>query len=210
MSDRGHETSERPSPLRHPRPDGAVVDRVAVIDLETGGLDPSTDPVLQVAVVGARVEPGLTDVEITDEWCTTVRLDRPWQRYGARHIHGIGRHRLLLAPGLPAVMRQLADRCGDRVIVAHNISFDWSFILAASRRTGIAPPPGDHLCTLELSRSLDPERSTSHRLVDIAARLGLDHPHAHDALGDARTTARVLPRLLAARLARDTGRGQDR
>jgi DNA polymerase-3 subunit epsilon len=174
-------------------------DRVAVIDLETGGLDPATDPILQVAVVGAVITSDPHAVQITDEWCTTVRLDRPWRRYGARHIHGIGRRRLLLAPHLSAVMTRLAERCGDRRIVAHNLAFDWSFILTACERTGVAPPAGPRLCTLELSRSLDPGRGSSHRLTDIAARLGIPHPDAHDALGDARTTALVLPHLLAAR-----------
>lgn len=179
-------------------PMGGVADRVAVIDLETGGLDPASDPILQVAVVGAVVSADPPSIEITDEWSTTVRLDRLWRRYGARHIHGIGRHRLLLAPGLSAVMTLLGDRCADRRIVAHNLAFDWSFILAASRRTRIAPPAGPRLCTLELSRSLDPGRTSSHRLTDIAARLGIPHPDAHDALGDARTTALVLPHLLSA------------
>jgi DNA polymerase-3 subunit epsilon len=207
MQDEGRDTSVGPGPSRSVAPptELPVPSRVAVIDLETGGLDPSTDPILQVAVVHASIV-GRFGIEITDEWCTTVRLDRPWRRYGARHIHGIRRHRLLLAPSIGSTMRRLADRCESRLIVAHNMAFDWSFILSASDRTGIPPPAGDRLCTLELSRSLDPGRTVSHRLTDIARRLGIEHEHAHDALGDARTTALVLPRLLAARDCADQDR----
>lgn len=177
----------------------------AVVDLETGGLNPLDDPVLQIAVVGGVATLDPTGFRITDEWCTTVRLDRPWRRYGARHIHGIRRHRLLLAPSLRSTMQQLTRVCGQRTIVAHNLAFDWSFIEAAAIRTGVATPSGPHLCTLELSRSLDPTRALSHRLGDIAARLAIPHDKAHDALGDARTTAHALPHLLAARrLADDT------
>lgn len=182
----------------------------AVLDLETGGLNPADDPVLQIAVVGGVVTLDPIDFRVTDEWCTTVRLDRPWRRYGARHIHGIRRHRLLLAPSLRATMEHLTEVCGPRTIVAHNLAFDWSFIEAAAARTGVAPPSGPHLCTLELSRSLDPSRDLSHRLVDIAARLGISHDNAHDALGDARTAARALPHLLAARRRADAAGTQAR
>lgn len=196
------------------RPPAPTVDdddpEFAVVDLETGGLNPIDDPILQIAVVGGVVTHDPIGFRVTDEWCTTVRLDRPWRRYGARHIHGIRRHRLLLAPSLRATMEHLTEVSGPRAIVAHNLAFDWSFIEAAGTRVGVAPPSGPHLCTLELSRSLDPTRALSHRLVDIAARLGITHDDAHDALGDARTTARALPHLLAARRRADAADTQAR
>lgn len=182
----------------------------AVIDLETGGLNPVDDPILQIAVVGGVSTDGPTGFRITDEWCTTVRLDRPWRRYGARHIHGIRRHRLLLAPSLRSTLERFAGVCGERTIVAHNLAFDWSFIDAAAGRTGVALPGGPHLCTLELSRSLDPARALSHRLGDIAERLGITHDNAHDALSDARTTAHALPHLLAQRRLADAEAAQTR
>lgn len=194
MSDR---SSGDNRPLRQALPDPSTA--FAVVDLETGGLDPAHDPILQMAIVGGVSTVDPVGFRVTDEWCTMVRLERPWRRYGARHIHGIRRHRLLLAPSLSAAMERFAEVCGERTIVAHNLAFDWSFIDAAAGRTGVALPGGPHLCTLELSRSLDPARALSHRLGDIAARLGITHDNAHDALGDARTTAHALPHLLAQR-----------
>lgn len=168
---------------------------IAVIDLETGGLDPRHDPILQIGLVIGEVVPGRIDVH--DEWSTMVRLHRPWSPYGARHIHGIRRHRLLFAPPIDDALNELTRRCGDRRIVAHNIAFDWGFLSHAAQQHHVALPVGDRLCTLELSRSLDPERTMSHRLADIAVRAGIEHSHAHDALADARTTASVLAHLLA-------------
>lgn len=168
---------------------------IAVIDLETGGLDPQNDPILQIGLVLGEVVPGRFEVD--GEWSTMVRLHRPWSPYGARHIHGIRRHRLFFASPITRALNELAQRCGDRRIVAHNVAFDWGFLRHAAQQHHVALPTGDRLCTLELSRSLDPERSMSHRLADIAVRAGIEHSQAHDALADARTTALVLAHLLA-------------
>lgn len=168
--------------------------RVAVIDLETGGLDPQSDPILQMALVGATVAGA--GVVIDHEWSTMVRLPRPWSPYGARHIHGIKRRQLLLAPSAATALSRLSEQCGDRTIVAHNLAFDWGFLEVASERTGVALPAGRHICTLSLSRALDPKRTQSHRLTDIAQRHGIENERAHDALSDARTAAAILPFLL--------------
>ena len=43
---------------------------------------------------------------------------------------------------------------------------------------------------------LDPKSIQSHRLSEVAKRYNLVNERQHDALGDALTTAAVLPRLL--------------
>ena len=59
-------------------------------------------------------------------------------------------------------------------------------------------PLGPRLCTLQLSRRLDPERQLTHGLADVTARYDVTIERHHDALCDARATAAVLPHLLAA------------
>ena len=54
------------------------------------------------------------------------------------------------------------------------------------------------LCTLRMSRALDPDRQLSHRLADLCDRYGVQPGRAHDALADAEATAAVLPHLLQA------------
>ena len=56
----------------------------------------------------------------------------------------------------------------------------------------------DPLCTLQLSRQLDPEHTMSHRLGDLCERCGVYLARPHDALADADATAAVLPYLLQA------------
>lgn len=173
-----------------------AVHAIAVVDTETGGLDPATDPLLQVAVVHADVSPN-GDLAITYEWSSLVGLRPPWRPIGAQHIHGIGRRALLLAPSERRVMSQVANLVAGRTLVAHNLDFDRSFLDAAANRHAISITPEGEMCTLALSRSTDPERHLSHRLGDIAERQGVELAGAHHALNDARATAEVLGRLIA-------------
>jgi DNA polymerase-3 subunit epsilon len=164
----------------------------SVVDIETSGLSTRRHRILQVAVV--RVEHG----SAVDAWTSLIKLRWPWQRVGPRRVHGIDRRMLRSAPTSREVLTELAHRIDGTVFVAHNAQFDWSFVERALRAHGIDVPRGDRLCTLYLSRKLDPERRLSHRLGDVCERYGITNERPHDALFDARATAEVLPYVLAA------------
>ena len=164
----------------------------SVIDIETSGLSTRRHRILQIAV--ARVEGG----EIVDEWSSLVKLRWPWQRVGPRRVHGISRRTLRGAPRPDDALTEFAGRIEGTVVVAHNMRFDWAFLERAAAKHGVrlgAPP---RLCTLRLSRRLDPDRRLSHRLGDLCDRYGIVNDRPHDAAYDARATAQVLPHLLAA------------
>lgn len=177
----------------------AALPRFAVVDIETSGLSLRRHRILQVAVV--TVEGG----QVVDEWSSLVKLRWPWQRVGPSVLHGISRRSLRSAPRRADVLAELGRRLEGAVFTAHNAAFDWSFIERASRRDGVALRPLSRLCTLRLSRGLDPERKRSHRLADLCERYGVVNDRPHDALFDARATATVLPHLLAAHGANDAG-----
>jgi DNA polymerase-3 subunit epsilon len=84
------------------------------------------------------------------------------------------------------------------VFTAHNAAFDAEFIEQAARRAGVPLVIHRRLCTLDLSRKLDPEGRLTHGLADLCARYGVSLTEHHDALADATATAAVLPRLLEA------------
>ena len=173
-----------------------AVRHFAVIDLETGGLNGASDPIYQVAAVCGDLHPNETCLTNVSTWSSMIRLRRPWDPIGAQHIHGISRRQLLFAPSSVQTLNNLFDRIGKREIVAHNLAFDWKFLAAAAQINNLQLPNGPHLCTLRLSRSLDPERQHSHRLSDICERYGIDIGRSHDALHDAVATSEILPLLL--------------
>jgi len=187
------DAAETSDPAATPRPEGAgrALPRFAVVDIETSGLSTRWHRILQVAVV--TVDNG----DIVDEWSSLVALRWPLQRVGPRRVHGISRRRLRGAPRQSDVLAELADRLDGAVFTAHNVQFDWTFIERAAKRSRVRVAPDHRLCTLRLSRSLDPDRELSHRLGDVCERYGISNDRPHDALHDARATAEALPHLLA-------------
>ncbi len=169
----------------------------AVVDLETSGLSTQRNRVLQVGVVTVAA-----DGTVIDEWSSFVKLRWPLQRVGPTDIHGITRRQLKNAPLLGDTLDELGSRLEGSVFTAHNAAFDAAFLARATRRRPADDPLrvglNPLLCTLRMSRRLDPQREQSHRLADVCARYNVVLDRPHDALGDATATAAVLPHLLAA------------
>ena len=168
--------------------------RFAVVDVETSGLSVRRHHVLQIGLVivdGNGV--------VLDRWSSLVAPRRRWWfRVGPVGIHGIRRHMVLDAPPGSQVLNELVARLADAHFVAHNAEFDAEFLRKAGKTHGVAIPIVNPLCTLTLSRRLDPDRQLSHRLTDLCARYGIELLRPHDALADADATAAVLPHLLRA------------
>jgi DNA polymerase-3 subunit epsilon len=175
----------------------------AVVDLETSGLSMRRHRVLQIGLVIVQA-----DGTVLDEWSSFVKLRWPLQRVGPTEIHGITRQTLRRAPALADTLDELGARLDGSVFTAHNAAFDAGFLDRASRHRPATDPLRRSLepalCTLRMSRRLDPEREQSHRLADVCARYGVPLDRPHDALGDALATAAVLPHLLAAHGVVDT------
>ena len=167
--------------------------RFAVVDLETSGLSSRRHRILQIGVV--TVEP---DGTVLDQWSTLVRLTWPWSRVGPRRVHGITRRSLRHAPTANLALAELTRRLDGAVFTAHNADFDAQFLERAARRHGVPLRLERRLCTLRLSRRLDPDRQLTHGLADLCARYDIPLERPHDALCDARAAAEVLPHLLAA------------
>lgn len=169
----------------------------AVVDLETSGLSSRRHRVLQMGLV---VVTG--DGCVVDRWSSLVKLRWPFQRVGPTEIHGITRSTLRGAPALDDALDELGRRIDGSIFTAHNAAFDAGFLARAARRRPADDPVRrgleSQLCTLRMSRRLDPEREQSHRLADVCERYGVLLERPHDALADAEATAAILPHLLRA------------
>ena len=166
----------------------------AVVDVETTGLRFDSDQILQIAVV-------LQDwtAHPTFVWSTYVRPSQFWSRdLGPQHVHGISRRKLILAPTTAQAMRKFAQLTSGRILVAHNAEFDTKFLQAAALEHHVELNWAGVLCTLKLSRKLDPKREQTHKLSTLCEKYGVALDQAHHAEHDARATAKVLPHLLTA------------
>ena len=166
--------------------------RFAVVDTETTGLSSDNDRLLQIGVVVVRA-----DGQVENQFATHIkrRFLKPGH-LGAHFVHGITRSDL--RNGIPIseailAMQEMIEGC---VFTAHNAQFDLGFLRAEAKRANVSLIINAPICTLKMSRSLDPKLTMSHKLSEIAKRYGVVNARAHDALADAQVTAAVLPRLL--------------
>lgn len=168
--------------------------RFAVVDTETTGLSTDDDRVLQIGVVVLR-----GDATVEHQFVTYLkRLSWGLGHVGAYHVHGITRRQLRRGMRPVEALEMLNELIDGCVFTAHNAKFDLGFLRSDSTRLEVPLKVTGPLCTLALSRKLDPSRSMSHKLGDVAARYGKSTDRPHDALADAQLTAAVLPSLLAA------------
>ncbi len=169
--------------------------RFAVVDLETSGMSARWSRILQIGMVTVEA-----DGEVVDQWSTLVKLRWPFSRVGPTEVHGITRSMLKQAPRLDTVLDDFGARVDGAVFTAHNARFDGEFLLRATRHRPDSDPLkaalDTRLCTLRMSRRLDPDRTRSHRLSDLCDRYGVPLDRPHDALADAAATAAILPHLL--------------
>lgn len=161
----------------------------AVVDVETSGLRPSSDRVLQVAV--AQMAP---DGQLETTWSTL--LD-PGCHPGRTDIHGLTRQKLAGSPQYPYVAARVAALVGQRVLVAHNAQFDWGFLSAEADRAHAPLQVDQRLCTLALTRRLDLPLPNM-KLSSVADYWGVRQLHAHDAADDVRVLVEVLRHSLVA------------
>jgi DNA polymerase III subunit epsilon len=164
--------------------------RFAVVDVETSGLRPDRHRLLQIGVTRITA-----DGTVIDRWDTFLRA--PWRPLGGREVHGLSRRALRGAPRVRHIAGELVALFDGCIVCAHNAEFDWPFLSRGLQRAGVAVPDALRLCTLRLSRSLDPDRLRSHRLGDLCLRYDIPLIRPHDAAADAEATAMLLPRLLA-------------
>lgn len=164
----------------------------AVVDLETTGVDPDNDRILQMAAV---IVDGTGEViEIFD---TIVRPQHPEQyTHGAEHIHGISEAQV--ANGMPLVeaLERLRTVTEGRILTAHNAPFDIGFLRAESSRVGASFEVERFIDTLCLARRMDTPRTRKHTLDALCAHYAIERPRAHEARADATATAQLLVRII--------------
>lgn len=113
-------------------------------------------------------------------------------------VHGLTTEFLAGKPKFAEVAAAFLEFVGDAAIVAHNASFDMSFVNAELARAGLAMlDEARAIDTLAISRKKNPHVA-SHSLDALCSRYGIDNSHRelHGALLDARLLAEVYIELL--------------
>lgn len=158
----------------------------SVLDIETTGLWPSVDRIVEIGVV--RLAP---DGHEIGAWTTLVDPDRD---VGASEIHGLTAYDLRGAPHFRDLAPSLLAMLAGTRLAAHNALFDTNFLSCEFARAGLDWGMPDALDTMNAVSALG--MTSSRRLDAVCADLGIEHPDEHCALIDARATSGLLTRVL--------------
>jgi DNA polymerase III epsilon subunit-like protein len=160
------------------------------IDTETTGLDLRVARVVSLAAipfVGGRADEAAGYTRLVNPGCPIPDE--------AQRIHGISDHAVRDALPLAAVLPELLDACGDRVIVAHTAAFDLTLINRAAREAGLPEIRGPVLDIGALANALFP--SWWDLSLEGLGRLTEVEPiDRHTARGDALTAGLIFQRLI--------------
>jgi DNA polymerase III subunit epsilon len=154
------------------------------VDLETTGLFPSADRIVEIGLVKFR-----GSGEIIDEFATLV--NNPGSSAEARSHHQIEDADLIGAPTIDRVLPELFALMAGTVVVAHNLEFEEGFLAAAAQRNALSFPRLTGVCTLLAARRQLGGRAYS--LLSLYKTATGEWPQdKHTALGDARAVRELL------------------
>ncbi len=153
------------------------------LDLETTGLQPERDAIVEIGAVKFR------DDELLDTWSSLVKPNRPLP-HKIERLTGITQNQVEGAPPLHSVLPALSRFIGEYPIVGHTIQFDLAFLQRAGY--AVSSPALD---TFELACVLMPYASR-YSLGKLMGELGIAFPVQHRALDDAKAVHALFSALL--------------
>lgn len=155
-------------------------------DLETTGLRPASDRILEIGAV--KVEEG----EVTGTYETFVDNVVPIPER-ITELTGITEEMVTGSPSMREAVEGFLEFSGDLPLLGHNVMFDFSFMKSSIVNLGgIYERRG--LDTLHIARMCLPQLE-GKSLDKLASWYGIIQEHHHRALDDAMTTARLYERL---------------
>lgn len=161
----------------------------AVVDIETTGSFAAGNKITEISIL---VHDG---VSIIDKFETLVNPEQEIPSY-IEALTGISNDMVLNAPSFAEVAGDVYKILNDKVFVAHNVNFDFSFIRHELEQQGYVLQC-KKLCTVRLARKIFPGHP-SYSLGKLCNSLGIKIANRHRAGGDAAATAILLKMLLDA------------
>lgn len=157
------------------------MDRYVALDLETTGLSPDGDEIIEIGLVKVQ------DGQVIDSLHSLVKPEKKLP-LNIKRLTGIDEYMLYDAPRFSQLEEAVYSFIEGENILGHCVGFDIAFLEKSLGRL-----PNRSYDTLELSRILMPT-AASHRLSDLCHRLGMAASF-HRALEDARAVVFLYGQL---------------
>lgn len=163
-------------------------DTFVCLDLETTGLDPKSDRIIEIAITRFTFEKTLEEYEtLVDPQCPI-----PEETIA---IHHITREMVAGKPLIETLLPYILELIGKEVIVGHGIKLDIAFLLAACKQYEVHTTLNSNLTidTLRLARLYG--ESPSNSLETLRKHFNIKEEGAHRAMNDVKVNIEVFKRL---------------
>ncbi len=159
----------------------------AIVDIETTGGNATHSRITEIAII---IHDG---TKIIDRWETLVNPQKeiPLPIFA---LTGINNEMVREAPIFDFVSEKVLEMLTDRIFVAHNVNFDYSFVRHELQLAG-CKWTAKKLCTVRAARKIKPGLP-SYSLGNLCRSLDISLENRHRAGGDADATAILFSRLL--------------
>lgn len=166
-------------------------DTFILYDLETTGLDPAADELIQIAAM--RLTAG--KLRPDDTFASFAKPRRPISSFIESYT-GIGDRHVKDAARPEEVLCRFAAWAGQGTLIAHNgLRFDSKFLAETCRRHRLPTREVQSIDSIHMSKMLyGKTRGTGHSLDHLVSRLDVDSRgiRRHDARGDVEILGRVV------------------
>lgn len=166
-----------------------IPDEFVAIDIETTGLNPTWDEIIEVSAV--RYKNGCEVAECE----SLVKPTRPISAFISLY-NGITNGMVADAPTVVEIMPSLRAFIGDSILLGHNVHFDINFLYDAMERAGASHLSNDFIDTMGLLRRIK-GASAPGSLADAAQAYNISAPGHHRAGWDSRCAAELFLRLVS-------------
>jgi len=159
----------------------------AIVDIETTGGHAGANNITEIAIVLHNGE------TVEGKFSTLVNPCMPIQKY-VQSLTGITDQMVSTAPKFDELAENIYNLLKDRVFVAHNVNFDYSFVKHQLGLSGFNLAT-HKLCTIRLTKKIFPNLP-KYGLGTVCRELNITVNDRHRAEGDAVATAELFSILV--------------
>jgi len=170
------------APRDAPRKNTLLTRIYVALDLETTGLDPQRDGILEIGAVKFRGD------EVLDTFSSLINPGRPIPQK-ITELTGIHDAMVQNAPSLWTMLPRLSSFVRDLPVIGHNVAFDLGFLRRHKVLAG-----NESLDTFELAGILVPHEER-YSLGKLTESLGVPEPQEHRALSDSQLAHQLFLKL---------------
>jgi DNA polymerase-3 subunit epsilon len=153
-----------------------------IVDIETNGSKPENSQIIEIGAVKIK------DGKVIGTFNELIRAKfiPPF----IQGITGITEKMVENKKTQKEVLMKFKEFIGDAIFVAHDSYFDFNYIKAQLKKEGLGDLLNPEICTLTLSKKTI--EASRYGLKYLTEELNLPKETLHRALGDAKTTSRIM------------------